>query len=184
MKDGEASICGGCVLRTDRLIAGEWHAASEDLCNGRSLEEIVAEILTEPVTRSLPPSWHGDYSIDRARTWIGDRDREASTLLVVEKMSRSPAGLIILFEEGSSLQESGIEIRLGFLLAEKAWGRGYASEMIGALVRWCRGNPAISAIAGGVVKTNTASRRVLEKCGFTQAEQGTDEDLYRLAFER
>ncbi len=184
MEQKEASICRNCVLRTDRLIDGEWHAASEDLGNGRSLEEIVAEILTEPVTRALPPSWHGDYSVDRARTWIGERDREASTLLVVEKQSRAPAGLIILFEEDSSLQEGGVEIRLGFLLAETAWGKGYASEMIGALVKWCRGNPAISAIAGGVVKTNTASQRVLEKCGFTLAEQDADDDLYRLAFER
>jgi hypothetical protein len=90
MEHNDASICRDCVLLTDRLIAGEWHAASEELGNGRSLEEIVAEILTEPVTRALPPSWHGDYSVDCARTWIGNRNREALTLLVVERQPRAP----------------------------------------------------------------------------------------------
>ena len=42
-----------CVLETERLLVKEWHSLSLD---GDDLIRVVADLLTEPVTRSLPTS--------------------------------------------------------------------------------------------------------------------------------
>ncbi len=59
--------------------------------------------------------------------WIADRDHEGTTLLVVEKSSRTPVGVIILFEstrEGTCT----VDLRLGYLLSEDSWGQGFACD--------------------------------------------------------
>ena len=84
-----------CGFETDRLLANEWHSHPR---NEGELERIVAAILSEPVTRSLPTSWQGSYSVERARTWVEERDNQGTTLLVFEKSSSEPIGLLILFE--------------------------------------------------------------------------------------
>ena len=79
-----------------------------------------------------------------------------------------------------------IEVRLGYLLAEDAWGQGYASELVEGFVRWCRQHPPIASIAGGVARDNVASVRVLTKNGFQRdstADVG-DVNLYRLTLTR
>jgi len=162
----------------------EWHSFSSETHGIRELDEIVSDMLTEPVSRQLPASWQGDYSIERARTWIKERDEEGTTLLVLDRHAKREIGLIILFEEEPTTAESGIEVRIGFLLSESAWGKGFASEMINKLVNWCRARPAISSLAGGVVRDNVASRRVLEKCGFSLVKKTAEDDLFRLTFQR
>lgn len=70
------------------------------------------------------------------------------------------------------------------MLAENTWGKGFASELIGGFVDWCRGKDNISSLAGGVEAGNAASRRVLEKSGFrpVEAEGGAfrDAQLFQL----
>ncbi|MDJ0765040.1 MAG: GNAT family N-acetyltransferase [Myxococcota bacterium] len=173
--------CSTCAFETKRLRVEEWHSTELIHSGRKGLAKIVAEMLTEPVTRSLPGPWAGPYSIDRARAWIADRDKEGTTLLVVEKSTGETAGLIILFELNL---DQGIEVRLGYLLAESCWGRGLASELIAGFVLWCRDQDDIHAIAGGVAQNNPASKRVLEKAGFrvndTDDEGGEEEEIMRL----
>ena len=142
---------------------------------------VVAGILTEPVTRTLPAAWHGAYSEERARDWIAERDREGATLLVAEKASANPVGLVILLESPS---EDGTELRLGYLLAEASWGKGVASELVDGLVQWCRAQAEIRSLAGGVAPDNPASKRVLEKNGFRSSglagEGDGSEEILRL----
>ena len=88
---------------------------------------------------------------------------EGATLSVTEKVSGWPMGLVILFE---TPPEVGMEVRLGYLLADAGWGMGFATEIVGGLIRWCRAQPSIRSLAGGVASDNAASRRVLEKNGF------------------
>ena len=168
-------------FETDRLQIREWHSASWPAHWQDDLAGIVAGILTEPVTRTLPVSWHGPFTEERARDWIEDRDREGPTLLVVETATDNPLGLVILFETPS---ENGIEVRLGYLLAEASWGMGLATELVDGLVRWCRAQPRIQSIAGGVAPDNPASKRVLEKNGFLPGEfandGGSGEEMLRI----
>ena len=84
--------------------------------------------------------------------------------------------------EGQAVADGdAIEVRLGYLLAEDAWGQGYASELVEAFVGWCRQHPPIASIVGGVARDNVASARVLTKSGFEQdgASNAGGEDLFR-----
>ncbi len=72
-------------------------------------------------------------------------------------------------------------MRLGYLLAERAWGKGIASELIRGLVEWCR-KSGIASIVGGVERNNIASRRVLEKNGFVcdASTKNSPEQMFEL----
>lgn len=148
---------------TQRLLIREWRSSTTDEWNHQDLAIVVKSMLTKRVTRSLPPDWQGPYTLDRAQNWIGERDNEGITLLVVVKSSKTPVGLVILFEAAKG--GYGSELRLGYILTEWAWGQGFASELIDGFVQWCHNNE-VASITGGVERDNIASRRVLEKCGF------------------
>lgn len=176
----ESGISANCEFQTARLSAKEWHGFSLDREGAGGLAEIVVAMLTEEVTRFLPASWRGPFTTESARAWIRERDEESTTLLVVDRRSEQPVGLIFLYEIPSEI-ENEAEFRIGYLVSESAWGQGVASEMLSGLVEWCRGQPAVSFLVGGLDRDNLASRRVLEKCGFVVDEQGEHHELYRLA---
>jgi [ribosomal protein S5]-alanine N-acetyltransferase len=74
------------------------------------------------------------------------------------------AGFELAEEHGSRRRE------LGYLLAPTEWGRGFASEITQALVMWHRAHPEPLLDVELVAYTspdNAASRRVLEKNGFS-----------------
>jgi len=166
---------------TDRLLVKEWHSLTSDDWQEQDLAVIVKSILTPQVTHSLPPDWQGPYTLKRAEAWVAERDDEGITLLAVEKSSGKAIGIIILFE--SAKDQYGSDLRLGYMLAESSWGKGFASELINGFVSWCQNNN-ISSLTGGVEKDNIASRRVLEKCGFVQTSsgEGAGEQLFVLQF--
>lgn len=172
-------ICKTCRFGTERLLVGEWHSLSADDGIDQELAQIVIAMLTPSVTRSLPPGWQGKYTIERAIEWIAERDREGATLLVLERSSRTPVGLMILFEDVDA--NLGQTVRLGYLLSESAWGGGIATELVQGFVEWCR-TVEIASIVGGVERDNIPSQRVLEKSGFV-SQPGADDEA-ELFFER
>ena len=176
-------ICKSCSFQTPRLLVKEWHSLTPHDWTAPDLADVVAEILTENVTRSLPPGWQGAYTRSRAVQWIEERDAEGTTLIVVARATGSAVGLMIL-SEAAPTDSAGVEIRLGYLLSEAAWGRGLASELVRGFVDWCRGHQ-VASVVGGVARENVASRRVLEKNGFICDPSGQsgspEEDLFRLA---
>ena len=66
------------------------------------------------------------------------------------------AGNVVSFIEGS-------ERDVGYWLGREFWGRGVATAALRLLLREVRARPLYGRVAAG----NVASRRVLEKCGFT-----------------
>ncbi len=166
------------AFTTKRLRALEWHAAERrGLID--DLPQVVASMLTEPVTHWLPGSWHGTFTRERAAEWIEQQDAEGRVLLVATRESAEPLGLVLLFEEPV---DGGVDVRLGYLLAEDAWGRGYGGELLEGLVAWCRARGDVRSIIGGVVAENTASIRLLQRHGFVVEPGATDDaDItYRL----
>ncbi len=57
---------------------------------------------------------------------------------------------------------------LGYWLAEPCWGRGIATDAVRALVPVAFAESGIVRLEAGVFSNNTASMRVLERCGFTR----------------
>ncbi|MEM6986029.1 MAG: GNAT family N-acetyltransferase, partial [Pseudomonadota bacterium] len=142
------------TYETERLSIGPWHTWA-DRVPDMQLGEIVRTTLTDAVTAPLPPSWQGDYDEARATAWIEARDAECVSLLAIQRDTQAPVGLVLLFAESTT------ELRLGYLLREDAWGRGYASELIAGLVEACAA-AGVQRIQGGVAVDNAASARVLE----------------------
>ena len=174
-----------CSFTTKRLYAVGWHLARLPL--EVELAQVVAEMLTPAVTKALPPAWHGVYTIGRARSWIAERDSESYTLLVTERTSATPLGLLLLSKPPESSDAAEVDIRLGYLLAESAWGRGFAGELVGGLIGWCQTQSSVHSLTGGVDRGNEVSARVLTHNGFErQADAGVSraEDIYTLVIKR
>ena len=141
-------------------MVSPWHELVGDV----DLTTTVATLLTEPVTRSLPEEWRGDFSLDRAQRWIAERDGESPTLVAVDKTTMNAVGLVMLFE--SPGEPDGRELRIGYLLGERHWGQGLASELVAGLVGWARSLSTPITLVGGVEVDNVASARVLTKNTF------------------
>lgn len=75
-------------------------------------------------------------------------------------------------------------LELGYGVAEAHWGRGYATEIAGALVRYGFDTLGLAEIQASADAANTASARVLAKLGFRLARRaasgGSDLCFYQL----
>jgi RimJ/RimL family protein N-acetyltransferase len=80
--------------------------------------------------------------------------------LTVERATGSPVGFHLL----NHIQGESI-IQVGYALAKPAWGRGFATEMAQAIVRYGFLDLRIPHIAGMTSLANHASKRVLAKIG-------------------
>jgi RimJ/RimL family protein N-acetyltransferase len=145
-------------FQTKRLLVAPW-----TLRLGQpNYHEVLREMLTPLVLAHLPPPLQVVADID---AWVADRNAESDVydLSVVG----TSIGLLILAQI-----EPG-QIHIGYLLAENAWGKGYASELVQGLVVAA---PLNATLIGGVDSKNPASARVLEKAGFAKDDVNTTDD--------
>ncbi len=145
----------GSGFGTERLEVVDWAPVLADAAARRRLEAELARVLTPAVLVSLPEALAMRSPVGE---WIDARAAEGRVLLVRGRAGGALLGLLILAEVAPG------EAHLGYLLAEHAWGRGLATELVWGLVagagpvRW----------RAGVDAGNPASARVLEKCGFRE----------------
>lgn len=173
-------LAENCAFQTERLLVANWRSVLTVQWPSGDLVTAVIGILTPSVTASLPPGWQGEYTPERAKQWIAERETESTVLSVVERSSQQVVGLMLLGDE--ALEGGSTEIHLGYMLAESLWDKGFASEVVAGFVEWCRQQPGVAVIAAGVETTNIASQRVLEKCGFVRVgdDRAEGEQLYRI----
>jgi len=79
--------------------------------------------------------------------------------LIQRKDNGEPIGLVGIGPKSSSLLEGG------YVLAQRFWGKGYASEAWGVILSWAQSLPDVQRIAAWHHPDNPASGRVLQKCG-------------------
>ncbi len=65
------------------------------------------------------------------------------------------------------------QTELAYLLSRSVWGRGYATEAGRAAVRFAFDTAGVDELIGLVHPDNTASIRVLEKCGMSLVDRVT-----------
>ncbi len=63
------------------------------------------------------------------------------------------------------------DVEVAYLLSHRAWGQGYATEAAKAAVKFGFETAGLPKIIGLVHPENSASIRVLEKCGLTYADR-------------
>ena len=146
---------------TDRLSVRHWRGSLEGAARA-ALESDLAAILSPAVLAPLPPSLHWDGG--SLSGWIDARAAESEVLLVTSRESGALLGLMILAPDPEAPE--GPALHLGYLLAESAWGKGYASDLVRGLVAALAGRGPLRLV-GGVERDNPASARVLVKAGFT-----------------
>lgn len=73
-------------------------------------------------------------------------------------------GCIDLFEYDSTKQQAGV----GILIADKVnRNKGFAEKGLNQLIKYCRNELSIVHLFCNILKDNTPSIRLFEKCGFT-----------------
>ncbi|MEQ1564170.1 MAG: GNAT family N-acetyltransferase [Myxococcota bacterium] len=78
----------------------------------------------------------------------------------------------------ASVDGAQVAINVGYLLFPDAWGRGYATEAVGALTRFLLAE-GVGPLFATVTRGNVASSRVLEKCGYEFTRILPDNDVIR-----
>ncbi len=151
-------------VRTARLLLRP--PRPEDAC------EIFSRYASDPeVTKFL--AWPRHVSVEAARGFVQ---------LSAEQWRSHGCGpyLIRSLGDGTLLGSTGLQFETGaravtgYVLAADAWGRGYATEALNAMVDAARAAPFATLDAFCHVD-HRASARVLEKCGFAVVETIPDE---------
>lgn len=75
------------------------------------------------------------------------------------------------------------EIDLGYRFLKKTWGKGYATEAAWACLNYGFGKLHLPRIVGRAMPQNTASIRVLEKCGMKFIGEEVVDDHPALTYE-
>jgi [ribosomal protein S5]-alanine N-acetyltransferase len=138
-------------------------------------------VLTVPSagdTESIFERYSSDADVTRYLGWPQHRslsETEAFLDFSAREWKRAPAGpyLIRSREDGSLLGATGLAVQdsreavTGYVLAKDAWGKGYATEALQAMVDVAR-SIGLRRLTACCHTEHRASQRVLEKCGFAR----------------
>ena len=116
------------------------------------------------------------FTPDEASRIVDTAINEASnsvTATYIAHLENEPVGLCLL-HHGQDKREARIGV-IGYSVVPAHWGEGYASSMVGALVDHATLS-GFGSLQASMHMGNVASRRVLEKAGFSMTESGFMED--------
>ena len=152
------------VLVTERLVLRPPHVDDipelAELANNRRLADMLGRM----------PHPYGERE---ARSFVeASADREASGCTYAVSLAANGA---FIGCAGLHARSHGLE--LGYWIGEPYWGRGYATEAAHALVDLAFRATAIDRLHVSCRVINSASRRVIHKCGFQYFGQGMLESV-------
>ena len=139
-------------------------------------------LLTRPTAadaQAIFDRYASDPAVTRYLAWPTHRSVDDTQLFIdfsESEWSRSPAGplLILSKDDGRLLGATGLSFdgsgaaTTGYVLATDAWGKGYATEALHAMVDLAR-SLGLSTLGAFCHPDHAPSIRVLEKCGFRPA---------------
>ena len=156
------------ILETDRLTIPPW--TLDDLDAAFALHG-------DPVVMRYVGDGQPFLNVDRTRAFLErtiGRYPETPGLglwAVVERATSSVIGCALL-QPVAETGKSERDVEVGYYLAQSAWGKGYATEIDRALVRYGFETLRLPRIIGLVYPANPPSRRVLEKAGLHYERRG------------
>ncbi len=142
-------------LTLERSRLREWEAG-----DARSL---VRHADSYAVWRTLRDRFPRPYTREDAERWIRlARSCAPPTQLAIVVSEEAVGGIGLTL--GEDVYRHTAE--LGYWLGESHWGRGIMTEAVQAFTEWAFDTFDLNRIAAHVFEQNTASKRVLEKCGY------------------
>lgn len=142
--------CGSCILRS-------WREGDES--------SLVRHADSYEVWRSLRDSFPRPYTRADAEWWISfARRRDPQTHLAIEVDGEAAGGISL--EPGSDIERRAAEI--GYWLGEAFWGRGIITSAVRAMTAYGFETLGLTRIFAVPFASNSASVRVLEKCGYVR----------------
>ena len=140
--------------RTERLLLRPgWSQDAPALFDAIGDERILRNLATAP--------W--PYRPEDAEAWLATERKACESALLVFRCTDAAPELIGAV--GFGRHPTG-ETELGYWIARRHWGRGYATEAGRALVATARYGLRLQRLVAGHFLDNPASGRVLEKLGF------------------
>lgn len=166
-----------CLLNATSLFSSErlavFNCASLVTENQTHIVKKVIEVLSPNVVKALPKDWQGIDTPEKALKWLQERFEESELLIVSLKPTNEIVGFVFIHRQNES--DNFVSLNIGYLFAEVFWGKGFASEVLEALVKFFSDQDKTFVLLAGVEQSNIASIRVLEKCGFKISTKNTAE---------
>lgn len=155
---------GGPVPTTDRLVLRPWRDEDRDPFAALNADARVMEFFPAPLGRA-----ESDAAVERIRAHFV---HHGFGLWAVEAREGCPfigfVGLDVPTFE-AAFTPCG---EIGWRLAFEHWGRGYATEVARAALRFGFGRLGLGEIVSFTVPANRRSRAVMERIGMTRSPDG------------
>lgn len=116
------------------------------------------------VWRNLRDAFPHPYTPADAHAWIRNAASNRPQTHFAIDVGGEAVGSIAMLVQRDVYRRSA---EVGYWLAEPHWGRGIATEALGAIVEYAFANFDVCRLFATTFEWNPASARVLEKCGFT-----------------
>ena len=173
------------AFRTERLIAQR--------LDERHLDDLV-RLYTEPAVTD----WlGGGRTRDEVREWLGATvepqwEARGFGLYALYERQGPPAPVTFVGRAGLKIAAPDVCAALGepmavellYALMPSQWGRGYATEIGRMLAGLALGPLDLESVIAYTLPANARSRRVLEKCGFSEEGEIVHEELPHALFRR
>ena len=117
------------------------------------------------VSENLRDVFPFPYTLLDAEYFIKNIASSTTNLILAIEIDGEAVGSIGILPQTDVYQKSA---ELGYWLGEKYWRKGIASEAVATIVAYAFNIYDINRIYASVFERNTASMRVLEKCGFAR----------------
>lgn len=148
------------TLQTDRLSLRPFRLADaravQAHCGNWNIARMLARV-PHPYGLELATGWIESHAVD----WR--RGIEATFCIEVDGAAVGAIGLRLT---------APATYELGYWLGEPWWGRGFATEAARRAVRFAFEELGAENLTSGHYRDNSASGRVLEKCGFRYTDDG------------
>jgi RimJ/RimL family protein N-acetyltransferase len=148
------------VLETERLLLRR-----PTLADVKAIARLANDRRIAEMTRRLPHPYAQQHAVEFVRAL---KDEVRNTVFLIEA-DASPIGMVGVDWRNVDAPE------LGYWLGVEYWGRGYGTEAARAVIDFTFEEFDIDVLFSGARVINSASRNILEKCGF----QWTGVELHR-----
>lgn len=153
------------IFETERLIVRkliieDLQAFHEMQSNSKVMQYATGEVKSLEAHKSELNDLISKYTLPNNDFWIYAIERKVDTRFL---------GTLALVKDGK-------EDEIGYRFLEKYWSRGYATEICGGLILYCK-SIGLQKIIGCVVDENIASAKILERYSFKRVNQFISEDI-------